>query len=91
MVGRGFWPGLWEPWFWSGLNPNHRGTLGPTGLSGPQFAVTNKKIEFIGEAKCLGFDIEKERAFKTYVLSEYFGKFRSNAVPVCHNKLGKEE
>lgn len=34
--------------------------------------------------------LKKKELFKTYVLSEYFGKFRSNAVPVCHNKLGKE-
>lgn len=34
--------------------------------------------------------LKKKELFKTYVLSEYFGKFRSNTVLVCHNKLSKE-
>lgn len=59
-----FWPGLWEPWFWSGLNPKSQRDLGPNRSLWASFSlVTNKKIEFIGEAKCFGFDIEKERAF----------------------------
>lgn len=34
--------------------------------------------------------LKKKELFKTYVLSEYFGKFRSNTVLVCNNKLSKE-
>ena len=34
--------------------------------------------------------LKKKEIFKTYVLSEYFGVFRSNTILVCHNKLRKE-
>ena len=48
--------GCGSPGSGPGSTPNHRGTS--------VSLVTNKKIEFIGEAKCFGFDIEKERAFQ---------------------------
>lgn len=58
------WPGLWEPQFWSWLNPESQRDLGPSrSLSASVSPGTNKKIESVGEAKCFGFDIEKERAF----------------------------
>lgn len=47
-------------------------------------------MEFIGEPNVLVLILKKKELFKTYVLSEYFGKFRSNTVLVCHNKLSKE-
>lgn len=34
--------------------------------------------------------LKKKELFKTYVLSEYFGKFRSNTILVCRNKPSKE-